>query len=84
VNTIDPGFFEANIPEAFRARKLAQAEAQDKMVDVLPFFHDLILHSNMISHGKCRPSRESWLVVESQLIAYVPDLTLQHRFTSTL
>ena len=53
MNTIDPAFFETNIPEAFRARKLAQAEAQDKMIEVLPFFHDLILHSNMISQGKC-------------------------------
>ena len=26
------------------------------MIDVLPFFHDLIMQSNMISHGKC------WLV----------------------
>ena len=59
MNTIDTAFFEANIPEAFRARKLAQAEAEDKMVDVLPFFHDLILNSNMISHGKCRASRFS-------------------------
>ena len=49
MNTIDPDFFEANIPEAFRARKLAYAEAQNKMVEVLPFFHDLILNSNMIS-----------------------------------
>jgi len=24
------------------------------MIEVLPFFHDLIVHSNMISHGKCR------------------------------
>ena len=31
------------------ARKLANAEAQNKMVEVLPFFHDLILNSNMIS-----------------------------------
>jgi hypothetical protein len=63
VNTIDPDFFEANIPEAFRARKLANAEAQNKMVEVLPFFHDLILNSNMISQGKWWPSRlrrHSW------------------------
>jgi hypothetical protein len=63
VNTIDPNFFETNIPEAFRQRKIANAESQDKMVEVLPFFHNLILNSNMISQGKwwsARPRRLSW------------------------
>ena len=53
VNTVDPNFFETNIPEAFRARKVANAEAQNKMVEVLPYFLDVIKNSNMINNGKC-------------------------------
>jgi len=53
VNTVDPNFFEANIPEAFRARKMANAEAQNKMVEVLPYFLNVIKSSNMINNGKC-------------------------------
>jgi len=52
VNTVDPNFFEANIPEAFRARKMANAEAQNKMVEVLPYFLNVIKSSNMINNGK--------------------------------
>jgi len=52
VNSLDPNFFEANIPEAFSARKLAHAEQHQKMVEVLPFFYDVITKSNMISEGK--------------------------------
>jgi hypothetical protein len=51
VNTVDPNFFEANIPEAFRARKMANAEAQNKMVEVLPYFLNVIKNSNMINNG---------------------------------
>ena len=52
VNTVDPTFFETNIPEAFRVRKVANAESQNKMVEVLPFFLDVIKNSNMINNGK--------------------------------
>ena len=52
MNSLDPNFFEANIPEAFSARKLAHAEQHQKMVEVLPFFYDVITQSNMISEGK--------------------------------
>lgn len=33
-------------------RKEAQGVKQKKMVDVLPFFYDVITNSNMISNGK--------------------------------
>ena len=61
---MDPGFFEANIPEAFSARKLAHAEQHQKMVEVLPVFNDVITKSNMISEGKsslgpCLAKRQS-------------------------
>jgi hypothetical protein len=52
INTLDNQFFEANIPEAFSARKLAHGEKQNKMVEILPFFHRVITTSNMIANGK--------------------------------
>ena len=51
INTIDPEFFERNIPEAFMIRKEVQAEKQNKIVDMLPFFYNMITHSNMIGNG---------------------------------
>ena len=54
VNSLDPEFFEANIPEAFSARKNAHAEQHQKVVEVLPFFYNVITKSNMISEGKHR------------------------------
>jgi flagellin-specific chaperone FliS len=41
-------FFEKNIPEAFRARIEMQAERENKRVEVLGKFYDLITNSNMI------------------------------------
>ena len=52
INTLDNQFFEVNIPEAFSARKLAHGEKQNKMVEILPFFHRVITTSNMIANGK--------------------------------
>ena len=52
INTLDSQFFEVNIPEAFSARKLAHWEKQNKMVEVLPFFYNVITTSNMIANGK--------------------------------
>ena len=52
INTLDSQFFEVNIPEAFSARKLAHGEKQNKMVEVLPFFYNVITTSNMIANGK--------------------------------
>ena len=54
INTIDPTFFEKNIPEAFMIRKEVQAVKQNKIVDMLPFFYQVITTSNMISNGKCK------------------------------
>ena len=45
-------FFEKNIPEAFRARIEMQAERENKRVEVLGKFLDLITNSNMIGKGK--------------------------------
>jgi hypothetical protein len=44
-------FFEKNIPEAFRARIEMQAERENKRVEVLGKFFDLITNSNMIGKG---------------------------------
>ena len=64
MNTVDPNFFEANIPEAFRARKMANAEAQNKMVEVLPYFLNVIKNSNMINNGNYL-----FLIVAIQLVS---------------
>jgi hypothetical protein len=52
INTIDSDFFERNIPEAFRQRLEHHGEKNQKMVEVLPFFYDVITNSKMISNGK--------------------------------
>ena len=52
INTIDPTFFEKNIPEVFMIRKEVQAEKQNKIVDMLPYFYNVITNSNMIGNGK--------------------------------
>jgi len=49
---LDPKFFEKNIPEAFRVRVEMQAERENKRVEVLGKFFDLITNSNMIGKGK--------------------------------
>ena len=38
-------------------RKEIQAEKQNKIVDMLPFFYNMITHSNMIGNGKCPMSK---------------------------
>ena len=49
MNTIDQDFFMKNIPEAFQLRKDWNGEKQKKIVEIDPFFVNLIQNSNMLT-----------------------------------
>lgn len=52
MNTVDPDFFQKNIPEAYRLRKNLDNERKQKNFEITNFMFNLISQSNQVCKGK--------------------------------
>jgi C4-type Zn-finger protein len=51
VNTVDPKFFEENIPNAYKMRKLNDIEKKQRSMEISKYILDVIQGSNQITSG---------------------------------
>jgi hypothetical protein len=62
VNTVDEGFFEKNIPNAYKQRKEHEAEKKMRQVEISSFMLDLITNSNQIVRSKSSSSSSQRII----------------------